>query len=212
MKEWYARNIRRKLIPLTIAYILKGFFKVLFKTCRIEVNGIDQFKECASKGSCILMLWHNRLTAVAQVLETYASQFTYVAFVSKSRDGEIVASFTESYKGGRTIRVAHNRRDSALKEMVERLKTTQDIIMITPDGPKGPPHEVKPGVLFAAQETGAPIVPFSWNASRFWKMPTWDGLLLPKPFSTIRVTFGIPILVDSSTQTDVLKSALKSIE
>lgn len=158
------------------------------------------------------MLWHNRLTAVAQVLETYAEQFTYVAFVSKSRDGEIVAAFTESYEAGRTIRVPHNRRDGALKAMVNHLKNTGDIIMITPDGPKGPPNEVKPGVLFAALETGAPIIPFSWTASRFWKMPTWDGLLLPKPFSTIHVNFGAPIQVDEETHIDTLKSALNNLE
>lgn len=177
----------------------------------MHVEGIENFLNSASQRSCILMFWHNRLIAVAEVLESHAPDFIYVAFVSKSRDGEIVAAFTKSYKAGRTIRVPHNRREGALKSMVSHLKSTNDIIMITPDGPKGPPGEVKPGVLFAAQESGAPIIPFSWQATRFWTLPTWDGLMIPKPFTKITVKFGLPIVPQSGTQTDHLKEALQQL-
>ncbi len=211
MKEKLLRRFKRRTLPWVIAKLLKAGCKILFMTCRISVEGIENFITCASERSCILMFWHNRLIAVAEVLENYAPNFIYVAFVSKSRDGEIVANFTKSYRAGRTIRVPHNRREGALKEMVSHLKLTSDIIMITPDGPKGPPGEVKPGVLFAAQESGAPIIPFSWSAARFWTLPTWDGLMIPKPFTRIKVKFGSPISPDTDAHTDHLKEALYNV-
>jgi len=212
MSESFIRRFQRRWIPWFTAHILKIIFKGLFRTCRIEVQGIETFRDTASKGSCILMLWHNRLTAVAEVLERCAPNFTYVAFVSQSRDGEIVAAFTKSYKAGRTIRVKHNRRDGALKAMVAHLRSSKDVIMITPDGPKGPSEEVKPGVLFAALECNTPIIPFSWSASSYWKMRTWDGLRVPKPFAKIIVNFGAPIHVNPDTQLDVLKHSLQSLD
>lgn len=212
MRESLMRRVQRRWVPWIVARALKILFKGLFSTCRIEVRGLEQFVATASKGSCILMLWHNRLTAVAEVLERYAPDFTYVAFVSQSRDGEIVAAFAKSYKAGRTIRVPHNRREGALKAMVSHLKNSSDVIMITPDGPKGPAKELKPGVLFAAVEGDKPIVPFSWDALACWKMPTWDGLMIPKPFTKITVNFGDPLHVNADTQLEALKQSLECLE
>jgi len=211
MSESFVRRIQRRWIPWLIAHALKFTLKGLFKTCRLEVEGLHDFLAVASKGPSLLMLWHNRLTAVAAVLEKHAPQFTYVAFVSQSRDGEIVAAFTKSYQAGRTIRVPHNRRDGALKAMVDHLKSSKDVIMITPDGPKGPVEDVKPGVLFAALESAAPIIPFSWSASSFWRMPTWDGLMIPKPFARVKVRFGKPIYVNKTTELASLKQALEEL-
>lgn len=212
MKENLYNRIKRRWIPWLLALILKRVLKTILWTCKIEVFGIEHFLKTAASQSCILMLWHNRLTAIAQVLERHAPHFKYVAFVSKSRDGEIVAAFTESFKGARTIRVAHQSREVALKAMIHELKESKDVVLITPDGPKGPPGEMKPGVLFAAQESGAPIVPFSWSASQYWTMNTWDKLRIPKPFSTIRACFGQPISPLPHTTIDDLKQSLQRLE
>ena len=91
------------------------------------------------------------------------------------------------------IRVSHAARHQALKEVIDHLKATREIILFTPDGPRGPAQRVKPGVIMAAQASGAPIIPFSWEASRFWQFKTWDKFLLPKPFTTITVKLGEPV-------------------
>lgn len=201
-----------------MAYATKICMKLLLSTCRIEVEGLDRFISAAQNSSCILMLWHNRLIALAWFLNRYAPDFVYHAFVSKSRDGEAVARLAESYPAGRVIRVAHNARHRALNKMVECLKNGHAVILITPDGPRGPRYKVKPGVVFAAKESGVPIIPFSWQADKVWQLQTWDQMMIPKPFCKIKVSFGTPIAFEKEEgqnheeSAEQLRNALHKLE
>jgi hypothetical protein len=60
---------------------------------------------------------------------------------------------------------------------------------ITPDGPRGPKYHVNPGVIKLAQISGGGILPVHVEFSRYWTLKSWDGFRLPKPFSTVHVTF-----------------------
>lgn len=171
--------------------------------------GLDQLEELAQKGPVILMLWHNRLCPLAHILYPLSSKRDFSAFVSKSKDGEILSQFVLSYKGGKVIRVAHNQKNAALKAMVETLRKNEAIVMITPDGPRGPVYKVKPGVKFAAEETGAKIIPFNWKGDKYWELKSWDGFRIPKPFSRIEAAFGEPLTGDASL--DKLKASLDTL-
>ena len=39
------------------------------------------------------------------------------------------------------------------------------------------------GPVALAHLAGKPILPVAWSASRFWRAPGWDGMMVPKPFS-----------------------------
>ncbi len=45
--------------------------------------------------------------------------------------------------------------------------------MITPDGPRGPRFEFKPGAILLGQMSGRPILPMAFAASRAWLIK-WD--------------------------------------
>jgi lysophospholipid acyltransferase (LPLAT)-like uncharacterized protein len=206
---------RRRIKPFFIAHSAKAVLRAILWTCRCEVEGVEQFQQVASKQKCILMLWHNRLALVAEVMYKHAPQFIYTAVISNSRDGEPLAILANSYKIGRSIRVPHNSRHQALRKMINHLKQYKEVVIVTPDGPRGPRYEMKPGIVVAAKETAAAIIPFSWSANRFWQLKTWDKLILPKPFSTIKVTLGPPIdLLTQDSQNDLsfLENTLKSID
>jgi lysophospholipid acyltransferase (LPLAT)-like uncharacterized protein len=67
--------------------------------------------------------------------------------------------------------------------------------VILPDGPAGPPRQLKKGVLHIACQSGVPIVPLRLSASRCFRAATWDRKIQAVPFSTIRITVGAPIRV-----------------
>ncbi len=196
MKRRLSLFFSHYLIPRVLAYGGKVMLKLLTLTCRIKVEGMDEFLRFAGKGNCILLLWHNRLMMVATIFQQCSPDFIYTAFISQSRDGEPLALFTKSFKNGRTIRVRHNARHGALKEMIDRLKNSREILIVTPDGPRGPRYKVKPGVVMAAQETSAKIFSFSWTANRFWQLNTWDKMILPKPFAKIYVKISGPFTLN----------------
>lgn len=204
-RQYFSHYIK----PRLMAYGGKYLLKLLALTCRIEIEGLEEFKKHGGTGNCILLLWHNRLMLVAPVFQRCDPTFTYTAFISQSRDGEPLAIFTESHKNGRCIRVRHQAKHEALKEMIHRLKNSPDILLITPDGPRGPRYRVKEGVALAAKETGAKIFPFSWSANAFWQLGSWDKMIIPKPFSTIKAIIGTPIVL---TENDSLEGHSEILE
>lgn len=70
--------------------------------------------------------------------------------------------------------------------------------VVTPDGPRGPLKKMKPGPMLLAENTGAPIVPMTYRCSNAWILNTWDSKILPKPFSSVVISFGKPVQVESA--------------
>lgn len=205
-KSWL--QFKRRWFPFIFAYSAKMAVRLLLKTCRIKISGLDTFIKTAEKSPCMLLLWHNKLVLIPEILNKHAPQFIYTAFISKSRDGDPLARLTESYTSGRALRVPHNARHIALNQVIESIKDKNEIAVITPDGPRGPCGIVKPGAILAARETNASIFPFSWQAKNFWQLKTWDQMKIPKPFTSIEVVFGEPLQLPKENPEDYEKEAL----
>lgn len=179
-----------KIRSFLLAKLAKSLMSLLVRTCRVQIKGLESFCQLASTQKCILMLWHNRLAIVPSILYHYTSpDFQYAAVVSASRDGDILTRIVQSYKNGHIIQVPHLARYQALQTVIRHVKEQHSIVIITPDGPRGPRYEMKPGVALAALETQAHVVALNWEAKHYWELKTWDRLRVPKPFTTIQVSF-----------------------
>jgi lysophospholipid acyltransferase (LPLAT)-like uncharacterized protein len=183
--------------------MIRAILRILLLTCRFKIDGKENLLNAIQAGPTLIALWHNRLLLIAPSLFKITSTQIFTAFVSNSRDGHILAAYTTSYRRGRVIRVSHNAKDQALRALIGRMHKTHEIPIITPDGPRGPSYHAKPGISLVAQETGATIVPFTWNSSRFWELSTWDRFRIPKPFSTIVAVFGDPLKLPQDGQLEV---------
>ena len=127
------------------------------------------------------LLWHHRNTGVALV-------------VSEARDGQYLADLAASL-GYRTVRGSSTRGGArALLGAVRELQAA-GAVAFTPDGPRGPRRELKPGVVAAAQRGGGVIVPVHAEADRAWRLHSWDRFMIPKPFARVRITYGRPFEV-----------------
>lgn len=205
---WY--SFKRDLLPIPLAFIGKYGIRLLLRSCKIEVIGLHHLEKMG-RSKCVMMLWHNRIIVMCEFFHRFLPERNYAAFLSKSRDGELIAHVLKKYPQGRCIRVAHNARHHALREAIDYLNDTQGILLITPDGPKGPCYKVKPGVLLAAKGANAPIVAFSWEATRYWELNTWDKFRLPKPFSTIKMVLSEPIQLDASFDNAAASAHLEQV-
>jgi lysophospholipid acyltransferase (LPLAT)-like uncharacterized protein len=72
----------------------------------------------------------------------------------------------------------------ALREMLAARQAGADI-GITPDGPRGPCYDLKPGVVLLARLSHAPMILYCGRFRSAWRLRSWDGFYLPKPFSTV---------------------------
>lgn len=192
LKKKLFRFLQLKLFPP----VVKGVLRLILKTCRMELVGMEHFYETVKKSPSIIMLWHNRVILCPTFFGEYMEPSSnYTAFVSNSRDGEWLALATESYAHGFTIRVPKFDKHKSLREFVKTLK--KSIVVVTPDGPTGPKYKIKPGTILAAKLTKAQIFPFSWTASKYWRLSTWDNMLIPKPFGRIAIGYGDPFFIPS---------------
>ena len=144
--------------------------------------------------SCIYAMWHNHQCCVYGLPDR---EHTNV-MVSRSKDGEIVANAIERAFGFKTVRGSKGRQGAveATMQMIDALKKGESgAIMV--DGPRGPLHEVKDGVIKIAKLSGAPIVPLVWYSPNFnlFKLPSWDKLQMPVLDVRLINLYGEPIYV-----------------
>jgi len=76
-----------------------------------------------------------------------------------------------------------------LREVIKLLRTGQSFAF-TPDGPRGPRHQVQPGVIFMATHAPTVIMPLGVAVSTAWRLPTWDQYMIPRPFARVHVHVG----------------------
>jgi hypothetical protein len=126
--------------------------------------------------------------------------------ISRSRDGELIDRVNRRM-GFRSVRGSSSRGGGeALHELVDQVRAgAQAAIMV--DGPRGPAHDPKPGVVLAAARSGAPIVPIACRARPAWTAGSWDRTLLPLPFATVVMSFGDPIVVPRELPSADLEAA-----
>ncbi|RLB66924.1 MAG: hypothetical protein DRH08_04995, partial [Deltaproteobacteria bacterium] len=79
----------------------------------------------------------------------------------------------------------------------------------TPDGPKGPRHIVKEGVVQLARISGRPIVPIAFACSNGHRFQSWDRFLLPYPWGKAVYSFGEPLYYDKNETTDDFQSRVQ---
>lgn len=105
------------------------------------------------------------------------------------------------------------------KQLLSDLKRGKTIA-IMPDGPTGPRHSVRDGVIHLARLSGAPIVPVSSSATPCWIAGSWDKFNVMKPFSKGVVIFGEPFSIPRNLSDErglesvreIVKTALIEVE
>lgn len=188
-----------KISPTLAAPVITTVFKLWELTLRTREQGFEQIEAMKSEGArFIFACWHNELFACT----TARRGKRLMTIVSRSRDGEYLARVLNSF-GIKTARGSSSRGGfRALVEAVRIMKAENRDAIITVDGPRGPRHVVKDGVIYMAQKTGAYLVPvraFSSRAKVFEK--AWDKFELPLPGAVCKIVYGEPYMVGSEKLT-----------
>jgi lysophospholipid acyltransferase (LPLAT)-like uncharacterized protein len=172
--------------------------RFFWRTCRVrKVGGLEAAREAVrSSRSVIPVYWHQHiLFGVHAVLGLRAHGLKAGFLISPSVDGTAPAMLAQKV-GGHVIRGSSTHTGArALRDFYETVVRQEISPAITPDGPRGPLHDFKPGPVMIAQLTGKPILPISVAASHAWRFGTWDRFELPLPFSRVAIAYGDPVRV-----------------
>ncbi len=157
-------------------------------TIRMSIPGPDRGVISETGQPTIFVLWHNRLFMVAEIVRRFRRGHPVHGLVSASKDGAWLAAYY-SVAGLGAIRGSSSRLGrEAATAMVSTLRSGHDI-GITPDGPRGPVYEMKPGAMIVARRAQARVVMIGMDFESAWRLGSWDRFYLPRPFSTVHMRF-----------------------
>ena len=185
--------------PKFAGFIIASVMKIVGATLRWRVDDRGGWLERPMPGEPVLWLcWHNRIFLAPMVHWNWFRSQPAAVLASASRDGELLAAVCRNF-GLDAARGSSSRRGAAaLRESVVFLKAKRDLC-VTPDGPRGPRYHLQQGIVILAQRTGTRILPLHLRPHRAWRLKTWDGFVIPWPFTRVDVVLDPPWIVPLTT-------------
>jgi lysophospholipid acyltransferase (LPLAT)-like uncharacterized protein len=201
------RSAARRLFYSIGLPLLLGTVKLLWRSYRVQkIIGGDLAERYLSSGSVSApCYWHQSLVlANLLILQQIRKGFRPCFLISASVDGDVPARIARSW-GAEVIRgSANNTGALVLRDMHQAFKRGVSIVSVA-DGPNGPQHRFKTGVVLMARIAGVPMVPIGFAADRAWYLDRWDRFMIPKPFARVVMAIGEPIEVPRSTPVNELE-------
>ena len=136
-------------------------------------------------GPTVFAFWHRSLLLCA-----YRFRDLGIAIlISRSFDGELIARTVERL-GFVAVRGSSSRGGATALRGMHAAYRSGHICAFTADGPRGPAMVIKPGPVQLAQLAQAEwIGSFYALPRRAWTLRSWDGFLIPKPFSRVVISW-----------------------
>jgi lysophospholipid acyltransferase (LPLAT)-like uncharacterized protein len=183
--------VRLKVSPESVQSFAAPAIRMLARSWRIRTEHEERWRAFyEAKRAHVFVLWHE---AILPLLWHHRGQKVTLV-VSEAREGQYLTDFALSL-GYRAVRGSSTRGAArALLGAVRELREGQ-VVAFTPDGPRGPRREMKPGVVAAAQRAGTAVVPVHARARRAWRLNSWDRFMIPKVGARVTITYGRPFEV-----------------
>ena len=191
----------------TASILGQGLVGSLFLTVRFETMGEEHLRPFRDAGTpVIFVFWHGCLLPLIHVHRHQGA----VVLVSEHSDGEYVTRILERFGFG-TVRGSSTRGGvRGLRGLIRAARQGYDLA-VTPDGPRGPNRELKPGALTVARMTGLPLIPIGVGASSGWRTDSWDRFLVPRPFSRVRIAYGAPCFISRYADEAEIEGAAQTV-
>lgn len=113
--------------------------------------------------------------------------------VSHSKDGDLMTGALTTL-GYQVLRGSSSRgAEAGFLSLLRAVKGGASSTSLAVDGPKGPRHKVKPGIVKLAQLSGLPVYPVVvLSDQKFVFRKSWNQTYLPLPFSKVTIRWGSP--------------------
>ena len=193
--------LRSGPVQTLLAGVLGAYLWLVLRTVRWTiVNRAPADALLADPQGFIVCLWHGRIAASMGARALCRPPRRTRAIISLSEDGEFIAQAMEmmgvpAFRGSSRRTTNPLRRHSGGQVYRRSLDwvTRGGILIVTPDGPRGPAEQMAEGVVRMASRTGAPVILVGLAATPSARLGTWDRTELPAPFGRGAIVFDGPL-------------------
>ncbi|MEE8589002.1 MAG: lysophospholipid acyltransferase family protein [Sulfurimonadaceae bacterium] len=176
--------MRKRLLRSLALFLIPPIGSLLIRLFYFSSKKVFHLPATVPEEPFIAAFWHGDLVYQPFLYYQLRNRPNINVVISDHFDGQIIAKTIHHLKLN-TIHGSSTR--NAAKVLIAAIKTLKNggDIGITPDGPKGPRHEVADGVVIMAQKTKAKVIIFSCVPKSYWQFNSWDRFTIPKPFTRL---------------------------
>jgi len=174
----FLRAIAAVVAPF-LAYILLHLF---WFTSRKKFHNMEVLQDTQS----VVVSWHAELLMIPIFYNYWrrGKKKKASVIVSKHFDGEMLAKLFD-YLNIKPMRGSTKRGAKEVLFAALRSAKEGNDILISPDGPRGPRHQMQNGAIAIALKRKLPVKILNYKPHSYWQLGSWDKMLIPKPFTQL---------------------------
>ncbi len=174
-----------------------GLIRLLASTWRIHFRGTEP------RAPAVLVFWHDEMLPVWK----HFARRQATALTSLSKDGELLAQLLEDWE----YKLVRGSSSSGGREALAQMESLarRSLVLVTPDGSRGPRHKMKPGAVVAAARAGVPLYCIRIRASGLRLQKSWDKFLIPWPFARVEIVISEPIIPPNGDDRDAVDRTIE---
>jgi len=213
---------RSKPVTVLLGFLIWSWMALIGHTVRWTIEGASEARASwVSAPGIVVAIWHSRIMLIpsgwTRLIRRWPGRTADVSMlISMSGDGEPVARAMR-HLGVGTIRGSAGNKKKAKKDkggaraIIDAVKLLKSggAVCITPDGPRGPREQVSLGAILIAQRAGAPILPYAVTTRPAKQLSSWDGFVIPFPFTKGAIVFGQLLETPRSADPEMLRAELQ---
>ncbi|WP_050931479.1 lysophospholipid acyltransferase family protein [Aestuariivita boseongensis] len=160
---------------------LADYVRFAHRTSDYARLGFDRMDACVAAGEPVIMvLWHQRLVMAGYTFPVHLGPIS--SLTTSARAGRLAGQVLNRFGYDTVPMSSHQRHVTLSREVLRRIKAGSSI-GIAVDGPGGPARVASQVPLIWARVSGCRVFAVAYSSSRVIKLPTWDKLMLPVPWS-----------------------------
>lgn len=182
--------LRNPGVQAFLGWVLWLHLAFIRRTTRWTHENVECMEPVLVTGApAIGLFWHGRIPLCLGLAQIWWARTGMRCMVSPSADGEFIAQAltrahfpairTSSAKKGDAAKARAGV--AAIREAINWVNGG-GVLIVTPDGPRGPAEVIAPGALQIARKTGAPIYMMGVAVQRGIVLDTWDKVTFAWPF------------------------------
>jgi hypothetical protein len=192
------RIFRSSLAQGMLGWLVAGYIELIIRTMRWRFENRAPVDEIVSgPEGLIALFWHGRI-AQGMACRPLLRDKPRRVMISLSPDGEFIAKAARRLKippvrgsAGREGRLSKGGA-RAFREALAFIRSG-GVMILTPDGPRGPREALPAGPLLMARAAGCPVFIMSLAARPALRLGSWDKTAIPLPFARGQVVLEGPL-------------------
>src|SRR5262245_15150618 len=192
---------RDRVLVAVAAWAIATTLRLIYATLRVRCVDPHDVLAAHGRGTRVVWAtWHDGIALLPLMVARVQPQLRPRVALRWHRDAEIAAQAVRRFGVAVTRGSATRGWVGAVRGLLEAHARGEDLVMV-PDGPRGPRHEAKDGVVQLARATALPVVAIGIAAAPARRLSTWDRMQLPPPFGRVALALSAPIVVERGEST-----------